>query len=55
MTSAHGNDPGEMLWFKCNEIIPGVSLAILFIAIALGGFLVVHEAGTYLDVETLCR
>ena len=44
-----------MLWFRCNEIIPGVSLAVLFISVCLGLFLASLEFGTVVDVEEACR
>ncbi|KAH3882598.1 oxidoreductase HTATIP2-like [Dreissena polymorpha] len=44
-----------MLWFKCNEIIPGVAIAVAFLAVALGGFLFYLEHTTDVDVNLLCR
>ncbi|XP_053384952.1 oxidoreductase HTATIP2-like [Mercenaria mercenaria] len=43
-----------MLWFKCDEIIPGVAIAVAFIAVCLGGFFLSHEYSPILNVDTLC-
>jgi hypothetical protein len=44
-----------MLWFKCDEIIPGVAIAVGFIAICLGGFFLSYEYDPIVNVEILCR
>lgn len=44
-----------MLWFKCDEIIPGVAIGIAFVAVCLGGFFFVHDSWPVADVEYLCR
>ncbi|XP_052802830.1 oxidoreductase HTATIP2-like [Mya arenaria] len=43
-----------MLWFNCDGLLPGISIAICFLAVSLAGFLGVLEHTTFSDVDYLC-
>ncbi|CAC5397276.1 HTATIP2 [Mytilus coruscus] len=45
----------QILWFKCNEIIPGVLIALIAIILALSGFLVSREIQPLNDTDYLCN
>ncbi|CAI9740085.1 Hypothetical predicted protein [Octopus vulgaris] len=44
-----------MLWFKCDEILPGVSLALLYVALCLSGIFIYMENEVIEDVENSCK
>ncbi|GAB1609199.1 oxidoreductase HTATIP2-like [Argonauta hians] len=44
-----------MLWFKCAEIVPGVSLALLYVVVCLSGIFVYMENEQIDDVDINCK
>lgn len=44
-----------MLWFKCDEIIPGVILALIYVALSLSGVFFYMEYEGIEDVDSHCR
>ncbi|XP_050409995.1 oxidoreductase HTATIP2 [Patella vulgata] len=44
-----------VLWFRCNEIIPGTSLGILFIAVILGIYFLQLELSGFPAKDRICR
>ncbi|XP_060074466.1 oxidoreductase HTATIP2-like [Ylistrum balloti] len=44
-----------MLWFKCNEIIPGTAIGVAFIGVALSFCLFLYETVPVPDLHVICR